>query len=58
MPLDSYLRNSFRFGIMPPLVHEKAGVKHLRDLTGKSINFITLAASNIRLLLFFSEEDQ
>ena len=61
------------FGIMPPLVPavkilkkigatgkiwEKAGVKRFRDLTEKSINFSTLATSNIRLLLAFGEEDQ
>ena len=34
------------------------GVKLLRNLTEKSINFSTLAASNIRLLIFFGEEDQ
>ena len=62
------------FGIMLPLVPvvkilrkrigvtrkiwEKAGVKLLRDLTEKSVNFSTLATSNIRLLLVFGEEDQ
>ena len=30
----------------------------LRDLTKKSVNFGTLATSNIRPLLFFGEEDQ
>ena len=39
-------------------IWEKAGVKLLRDLTKKSVNFSTLATSNIRLLLFFGEEDQ
>ena len=39
-------------------IWEKAGVKLLRDLTEKSVNFGTLAASNIRLLLGFGEEDQ
>ena len=57
---------------MPPLVPvvkilKKIGVtgkigrkrvKLLRDLTEKSVNFSTLATSNIRLLLFFGEEDQ
>ena len=37
---------------------EKAGVKLLRDLTEKSVNLSTLTTSNIRLLLFFGEEDQ
>ena len=60
------------FGIMPPLVSvvkilkigvtwkiwDKAGVKLLRDLTEKSVNFSILATSNIRLLLFLGEEDQ
>ena len=39
-------------------IWEKAGVKLLRDLTEKSVNFSTLATSNIRLLLVFDEEDQ
>ena len=41
-------------------IWEKAGVKFLRDLTEKSVNFSirTLATSNIRLLLVFGEEDQ
>ena len=74
MPLVSYIRNPLRFGIMLPLVlvvnilkkkigvmakiWEKAGVKLLRDLTEKSVNFSTLATFNIRLLLVFGEEDQ
>ena len=39
-------------------IWEKAGLKLLRDLTEKSVNFSTLATSNIRLSLFFGEEDQ
>ena len=39
-------------------IWEKAGVKLLKDVTKKSVNFTTLATSNIRLLQFFSEEDQ
>ena len=39
-------------------ISEKAGVKLLRGLTEKSVNFSTLATSNIRLLLVFGEEDQ
>ena len=74
MPLVSYIRNSLRFGITLPLVSvvkilrnrigvtgkiwEKARVKLLRDLTEKSVNFSTLAAFNIRLLLVFGEQDQ
>ena len=37
---------------------EKAGVKVLRDLTDKSVNFSTLATSNIKISLFFGEYDQ
>ena len=33
-------------------IWEKLGVRLLRDLTGKNINFSTLAASNIWLLIF------
>ena len=73
VPLVCYIRNSLRYGIMLPLVHvvkilkkswvtgkswEKAGVKLLRDLTEKSVNFSTLVTSNIRLLLVFGEDDQ
>ena len=39
-------------------IWEKAGVKLLRDLTEKSVNFCTLVTSNIRLLLVFGEEGQ
>ena len=39
-------------------IWEEAGVKLLRDLTDKSVNFSTLATSNIRLPLVFGEEDQ
>ena len=39
-------------------IWEKAGVKLLRDLTEKYVNFSTLATSNIRLSLVFGEEDQ
>ena len=40
-------------------IWDKAGVKLLKDLTEESVNFSTLATSNIRLLLvFFGEEDQ
>ena len=38
---------------------EKAGLKLLRDLTEKSVNFSILATSNIRLFAhFLGEEDQ
>ena len=39
-------------------IWEKAGVKLLRDLTEKNVNFSTLTTFNIRLLLFFGEKDQ
>ena len=68
------IRNSFRFWYYASLstcyqnleknigvtgkIWEKAGVKLLRDLTEKSVNFSTLTTSNIRLLLVFGEEDQ
>ena len=73
MPLSLTSGTPSDFGIIPPLIPvvkilkkngvtekiwEKVGVKLLRDLTEKSINFSTLAASNIRLLIFFGEEDQ
>ena len=70
--LVSYNRISLRSGYYSTLVpvvkilkkrgHQKNlgenGVKLLRNLTEKSVNFSTLATSNIRLLLFFVEEDQ
>ena len=74
MPLVSYIRNSLRFWYYASLstccqnlenkigvtgkTWEKTGVKCLRDLIEKSVNFSTLATSNIRLLLVFGEEDQ
>ena len=74
MPLVSYIRNSFRFWYYASLstfcqnlekkngvtgkMWEKAGIKLLRDLAEKNVNFSTLATSNIRLLLVFGEEDQ
>ena len=74
MPLVSYIRNSVRFWYYASLstccqnlekkievtgkIWEEAGVKLLRDLTEVSVNFSTLATSNIRLLLVFGEEDQ
>ena len=74
MPLVSYIRNSLRFWYYASLstycqnlekkigvtekIWEKAGVKLLRDLTEKTVNFSTLATSNIRLLLVSGEEDQ
>ena len=65
VPLVSYIRNSGIIPLLVPVVKiftkigvtekiwEKVGVKLLRDLTEKSINFSTLAACNIRLLIFF-----
>ena len=74
VPLVSYIRNSLRFWCYDSLstccqnlekkirvtgkIWEKEGVKLLRDLTEKTVNFSTLATSNIRLLLVFGEEDQ
>ena len=73
MPFVSYVRNSLRFWHYASLstcsqnlenigvtgkIWEKAGVRFLSDLTEKSVNFSTLATSNIRLLLVFGEEDQ
>ena len=46
-----------KFGVTGK-IWEKAGVKLLRDLTEKSVNFSTLATSRIKLLLVFAEEDQ
>ena len=39
-------------------IWEKAGVKLLKDLTEKSVNFSTLATFKIRLLLVLGEQDQ
>ena len=74
MPLVSYIRNPLRFwyyaSFKVPVVKilkknwghwenlGESGVKLLRDLTEKSVNFNTLATFNIRLLLVFGEEDQ
>ena len=73
MPLVSYIRNSLRFRYYPFLstccqnekqigvtgnIWEKAGLKLLRDLTEKSVSFSTMATSNVRLSIFFGEEDQ
>ena len=74
VPLVFYIRNSLRFWYYASLstccqnlgkkigvtrkIWEKVGVKLSRDLTEKSVNFSTLATSNIRLLLVFGEEDQ
>ena len=45
--------------LVPPGKFErKRGVKLLRDLTEKSVNFSTLATFNIRLLLFYGKEDR
>ena len=73
VPLVSYIKNPLRFWYYASLsiccqnlekigftekFWEVLGVKLLRDLTEKSVNFSTLATSNNRLLLFFLEEDQ
>ena len=39
-------------------IWEKAGVKVLRDLTVKSVNFSALATSDIKISLFFGEVDK
>ena len=72
--LVSYIRNSLRFWYYASLstccqnleekigvtgkIWEKAGVKLLMDQTEKSVDFSTLATSNIRLLPVVGEEDQ
>ena len=72
VPLVPHIRKSLRFWYYALLccqnleekigvtgkIWEKAGVKLLRDLTEKSVKFSVLATSDIRLLLFFGEEDQ
>ena len=47
-----------KIGVTGKIWEKAGGVKLLRDLTEKSVNFSTLATSNIRLLLVFGEEDQ
>ena len=59
-PLASVVKILKKIGVTGK-IWEKAGVKLLRDPTEKekkSVNFSTLATSNIRLLLVFGEEDQ
>ena len=73
VPLVSYIRNYLRFWYYASLsiccqnlekigitrkIWEKSGVKLLRDLSEKIVNFSTLATSSVRLLLVFGEEDQ
>ena len=73
VPLVSYIRISLRFWYYASLStccqnleknwgHQKnlgkVGVKLLRDVIEKSVNFSTLETSNIRLLLFFGEENR
>ena len=73
MPLVAYIRNSLRFWYYASVSiccqnleknwgHREnlgeSGVKLLRDLTERSVNFSTLATFNIKLLLVFGEEDQ
>ena len=68
VPLGSYIRNSFRFLYYVSLntccynldkkigvtgnISEKVGANVLRDLTEESVNFSTLAISNVKPLLF------
>ena len=72
VPLVCYIKNSLRFWYHASLstccqnlelklgsrgkLWEKAEVKLLRDLTEKSVNFSTLATSNIRFLLFLAKK--
>ena len=72
MPLASYIRNFLRFWYYASLGtccqnlenwgHQEnlgeSGGQTFKDLTKKSVNFSTLATSNIRLLLVFGEEYQ
>ena len=53
-PLEPVVKILKKIGVTGK-IWEKAGVKLLRDLTEKSVNFSTLATSN---LLLFGEEDQ
>ena len=57
LPLVPVVKISKKIGVTGK-ISEKAEVKLLRDPTQKSVNFSTLATSNIRLLLVFGEEDQ
>ena len=57
LPLVPVVKILKKIGVIGKIL-EKAGVKLLRDLTEKSVNFSTLATSNTRLLLGFGEEDQ
>ena len=57
LPLVSVVKILKKIGVTGK-IWEKAGVKLLRNLNEKSVNFSTLATSNIRLLLVFGVEDQ
>ena len=56
-PYSTYSQNLEKNGVTGK-IWEKAGVKLLRDLIEKSVNFSTLATSNIRLFLVSGEKDQ
>ena len=55
-PLSTCCQNLEKIGVTGK-IWDKVGVRLLRDVTEKSVNFSTLATSNIWLLLFFGEED-
>ena len=74
MPLVSYIRNSLRFWYYADLStccqnlekkywsHQEnlgeGGGQTFKESDREKYNFSTLAASNIRLLIFFGEENQ
>ena len=59
LPLVPVVKILKKIGVTAKILETgEAGVKLLRDLTKKSVNFSTLATSNIRLLLVFGDEDQ
>ena len=57
LPLVPVVKILKKIGVIEK-IWETARVKLLRDLTEKSVNFSTLATSNISLLPIFGEEDQ
>ena len=56
-PLVPVVKISKKIGITGK-IWEKAGVTFLGDLTKKSVNFSTLATSDIKLSSFFGKVDQ
>ena len=58
MPVSACCQNlEKKFGVTEK-IWEKSGVKVLRDLTVKSVNFCALATSDIKISLFFGEVDK